>query len=67
MKAAYLDKAQKEREREAEKRLVLETLKRDIRDFLWLKLPPEMNLDRAEGIANDIYEKINDTWEEGDK
>ena len=58
------EKEQEKREFLSQKESILETLKPELNNFLWMRLPPNMTLDEAEDFACAIFEKIRDMWEE---
>lgn len=51
---------EQEKDRVLEYNVIIDTLKLEINNFLWMKLPPETTLDRAEEIAIQLYEIISD-------
>lgn len=51
-----------EQERVVEKDAVFATLKNRINDFLWVSLPNDVTLGRAEQIAVKIYDLIEREW-----
>lgn len=53
---------EQEKDRESEYNIIIDTLKLEINNFLWMKLPPETTLNRAEEIAIQLYEIISDEW-----
>lgn len=54
---------EQEENRESEYRIIIDNLKPEINNFLWMRLPPETTLDRAEGIANQLFTIIHNEWE----
>jgi len=56
-----------ETDREAEKKATLDGLKREINDFLWIRLAPEITMYEADLISSQIYAAIENGWVRGVK